>query len=213
MLYSGKEEIKEAGYKTRINNDLPIVTCTTGQKVMFVLMCVFSLSIYFFVGYIAKNNKLNRMQIKINESSSGIDVQLQKRFDTLTKLVQAVKSQAKFDKETLEAITAYRSGQNPNASLTEKNNTIEKISNGIHLAFEAYPTLGADESVRKLMNESSMIEKEIAASRRLYNADVTAFNSLIYTFPTNVVVAKKNYAGVLLFAANQASKEDVKLEF
>jgi len=213
MLYTGQEQADSKGHETSVNNNLGTVTATKGEKILFYIICFLTLGI-FFITKVTKSNTLNRMQIKINDSASGIDIQLQKRFDTLNKLVQAVSSQVKFDKETLENIAAYRSGiANTNGDMNSKVASLDKIQSGLNMAFEAYPTLGADASVGKLMNESTMIEKEIAASRRLYNSDVTAFNSIIYTFPTNVIIIKKGYQSIPLFAAAAVSKVDVKLDF
>lgn len=210
MLYTGKEEKNIEGHEINVNNNMGPVTVTKGQKVLFYFVCIITLGL-FLILKLTKRNTLNRMQMKINESASGIDVQLQKRFDTLNKLVQAASSQAKFDKETLETISAYRSGANKDMS--SKNQAVDKIQAGINMAFEAYPTLGADDAFKKMMNESTMIEKEIAASRRLYNSNVTSFNSIIYTFPTNVIISKEGYTAIPLFSASDVSKKDVNLKF
>lgn len=211
MLYTGNEERNPKGHDTVVNNNLGPVTCTTGQKVFWIVMVIFTLGL-LLIYRIVKLNDLNRKQIKINESASNIDVQLQKRFDTLSKLVSTVKSHTKFNKEVYETIAAYRSGSTK-ASNNEKAGMIDVISRGINVAFENYPELGADESIRKMMNEATMIEKEIAASRRLYNAEVTSFNQQIYVFPCNVIIAGKGYQGIPLFESNEASRSDVKLEF
>lgn len=211
MLYTGNEGRNPQGHDTVVNNKLGPVTCTTGQKVAWIFMVILTLGL-LLIYRIVKLNNLNRKQIKINESASNIDVQLQNRFDTLSKLVSAVKSHTKFNKEVYETIAAYRSGSS-NVSSTEKAGMIDKISRGINVAFENYPELGADDSIRKMMNEATMIEKEIAATRRLYNAEVTSFNQQIYAFPCNVLVAKKGYQGIPLFEANEVSRQDVNLEF
>ncbi len=209
MLYTGNEQ--ETQHNPNINNNLPEVKCSTGAKVGFWILIIISIGI-FYLWVISRRNQINRMQVEINEKASGIDVQLQKRYDTLTKLVDAVKSQIKFDQETLQNITAMRSGYR-NASTVEKENILNNVSRQINFAFENYPQLGADSSITQLMNESVMIEKEIAASRRLYNSTVTEFNSLIYTFPTTVILSGKGYKGIPLFAAEAKYKQDVKLEF
>lgn len=211
MLYTGNEERNPQGHDTVVNNDIGPVTCTKGQKIGWIFMVIITLGI-LLIYRIIKLNDLNRKQIKINESASNIDVQLQNRFDTLSKLVNAVKSHTKFNKEVYETIAAYRSGVN-NSTNTQKAEMIDKISRGINVAFENYPELGADESIRKMMNEATMIEKEIAAARRLYNSEVTSFNQQIYTFPINVLVANKGYQGIPLFEANESSRKDVNLEF
>lgn len=87
-------------------------------------------------------NKINQMQIKINESASDIDIQLQKRYDTLKK-VSAIESQIKFDKETLENIAALCSGYSK-ANTIKKDEILSKISSGLTMTFEQYPKLGAD---------------------------------------------------------------------
>lgn len=212
MLYSGKEQSEQ--HNPGINNNLGVVTVTTGAKVGFWTIMVLGViplgaSIFWMV---SRKNKLNRMQIKINESASGIDVQLQKRFDTLTKLVDAVKNHVKFNSEIFSDIAALRSG-NMGKDIVNKAKQLDKLSTSINFALEAYPQLGADNSVAKLMNEITMIERELAASRRLYNANVTSFNQLIYTFPTSVIAAKKQYQGIPLFAADESVKKDVKIEF
>lgn len=213
MLFtSEQQQNNQTKFEASAVNDLGPVKVTTGQKVLFWILMIFTLGIaYIFIG-IVKVNRLNQMQNKINESASGIDIQLQKRFDTLTKLVSAVEGQVKFNKEVYENIAKFRSGINDN-NLSNKQQVIDKIQTGLSMAFENYPQLGADESIRRLMTESTMIEKEIASARRLYNSDVTQFNTTIYNFPTSVVAAKKGYQGLNLFKADESVKKDVEIKF
>ncbi len=219
MLFTPEDQKQQnEAFEAKAVNNLGPVTCTGGQKALYIFFSIITLGIFLACQTIGKMNRLNRMQNKINESASGIDVQLQKRFDTLTKLVSAVEGHVKFNKEVYENIAKYRSGINDNVPegtnpLAIKEAAINKIQTGLTMAFENYPNLGADDSIRKMMTEATMIEKEIAASRRLYNADVTAFNSEIYTFPTNVLVAKKGYRGLPLFQADEAKRADVNLKF
>lgn len=213
MLYSSQDQVenKSNPYDGRAINNLGPVTYTKTQKFLYILLCVITLSIAYFVLNISKINALNRLQNKINEDASNIEVQLEKRYATLTKLVAAVESQAKFNREVYENIAKYRSfGKD---DINDKQMALSKIQSGINFAFENYPQLGADESVRKLMTEATMIEKEIAASRRLYNASVNEFNTAIYNFPTNVVVAKKGYHGLNLFKVTEEHTSDVDLSF
>lgn len=213
MLYtSDDQQNTQTSFQASAVNDLGPVKVTGGQKFLFWLLVVITLGIAYFILGIKKVNWLNSMQNKINESASGIDVQLQKRFDTLTKLVDAVKNHVKFNQEIFENISKYRANYKEQ-NINQKTESLNKIQAGLAMAFENYPNLGADESVRKLMNEITMIEKEIAAARRLYNADVTQFNSAIYNFPTNVVVYKKGYQGLNLFKADESVKKDIEIKF
>lgn len=214
MLFTSEDQKNNNSkpFQASAINDLGPTKGTKSQKGMLIFLYIITFSIYYWVVSISKVNNLNQLQTKINESASGIDIQLEKRFDTLSKLVDAVKNQVNFNKEIYENIAKYRSNYH-DRSLTEKTETLNKISSGLTMAFENYPTLGADDSIRKLMTEATMIEKEIAASRRLYNADVTKFNTLIYTFPLNVHLSKKGYHGLNLYKTEEFKKQDVSIKF
>lgn len=206
MLYTGKEQPATKNDTPSINNNLPIVTVSTLGKVMAIIFVyILTLGIYPVV----KNNYFKRMQIKINEAASNIDIQLEKRFNTLTKLVDSVKSHVKFDKDVFTTIAAYRSGMDIN----QKSQMLGKINSALTMAFENYPNLGADESIRTLNTEVVMIEREIAAARRLYNSLVTQFNSEIYQWPNNAILSGKNYQGILLFVTDESKRQDVNTTF
>lgn len=206
MLYTGKEQPAAKNDTPSINNNLPIVTVSTLGKVMAIIFVyILTLGIYPVV----KNNYFKRIQIKINEAASNIDIQLEKRFNTLTKLVDSVKSHVKFDKDVFTTIAAYRSGMDIN----QKSQMLGKINSALTMAFENYPNLGADESIRTLNTEVVMIEREIAAARRLYNSLVTQFNSEIYQWPNNAILSGKNYQGILLFVTDESKRQDVNTTF
>lgn len=234
LLNENKNVNSKEGYEPEVHNNLGKVKCSTGAKVGYWFIMIITLGLAYLFWGIPSQNKLKKMQMKINEAASGIDIQLEKRFDTLTKIVDAVKSQCKFDKETLENISALRSGANiynntnqSNAisestnkneiaqvkNINHKTSLIDKVNQGINVAFERYPNLGADDSIRTLINESIMIEKEIAASKRLYNSVATEFNSIIYTFPTNVLLSNKNYEAIPLCVASENKRKDVNVGF
>lgn len=214
MLYTGNEQSSEKGHNPAVNNNVGEVTVTIGSKIGFWAIVIITLGL-FYIWVICQKNKLNVMQMKINESASGIDVQLQKRFDTLTKIVDAVKGHVNFNKDVYENIAKLRSGNFKNTSddIVNKSKLIDTISSGIQISVEAYPNLGADQSIQKLINESAMIERELAAARRLYNSNVTNFNSIIFTFPTSVIASKKKYHAIALFETSKTAREDVKINF
>ncbi len=214
MIYTAEQQEKKESkeFNPSAVNNLGPVKVTKGQKIGYKVAAIFSFGTMPWKQNVGKVNYLNKLQLKINESASNIDIQLEKRFDTLTKIVDAVKSHTNFDKEVYENIAKFRSG-NANTDMNDKQQAISSIQRGINLAFENYPTLGADESVQRLITESTMIEKEIAAARRLYNADVTEFNSIINTWPTNVMAAKKGYTHLNLFVAEDEKRKDVNVKF
>lgn len=216
MLYSGHEQIDSKGHETSVNNNIGPVKCTSKQKNGYKLFHLLWLTIIggiiFFIVAVTKTNYFRRQQIEINNSASNIEVQLQKRSDTLIKLLDATKGYMDFEKETLSKVTAMRAGM-PNSDVNEKNNIISEVARGININVERYPDLKSNESINRLMTESAYIEKEIAANRRLYNQNVTTFNQEIFTFPWCVLAEKHDLSAIPLFSATEESKKDIKLSF
>ena len=51
------------------------------------------------------------------------------------------------------------------------------------------------------------------AARRLYNSNVTAFNTAVDVFPSSIVAKSQNQSKFEFFMAEAAKKEDVKMSF
>ena len=68
---------------------------------LYVLIAIVVVIFIIIVWYISVSNKIVRASIKVDESFSGIDVALAKRYDVLTKMVDVVKGYTKHEKEIL----------------------------------------------------------------------------------------------------------------
>jgi LemA protein len=124
------------------------------------------------------------MQITINQAASNIDVQLKQRADTLHKLVEASKSSVKFEKNLITDVTSLRSvkGYQPGDATTNANISKMDVAQAKILAtLENYPKLESTTTIRELMQTADYLEREISATRRVYNASVSQFNGEIYT--------------------------------
>lgn len=196
------------GFNPGVNNDIGKPTTSLGQKIGFTFLNIITI---FSFGII-KKNKLNTMLNKINSSASGIDIQLQKRSDTLIKLLDSVKGSMKFEKETLEKIAELRSSSINDSNRNVMQGKMDSIQRSFNMQVEQYPDLKSVSLVKDMMSSSEMIEREVAAARRLYNSDVNKFNTSIHNFPTNVVACKNNMSSISLFAASEESKKDISLK-
>jgi LemA protein len=128
---------------------------------------------------IQKRNFFRTQQEKINESSSGIDVQLKKRRDTLIKLVDATQSSIKFEKTLLTDITSLRNVNHFSANDKHMTSKLDGAASKILATFENYPNLKTTDTIRDLMQTATVMEGEIAAARRLYNSQALHFNQEI----------------------------------
>ena len=166
--------------------------------------------------YVSTMNKLRRLEVKIEESASGIDVALTKRYDLLTKMLDTTKGYAKHEAETLENVIKWRNGIPSNATMEEKSefaSSLSKVASGINVVMESYPQLKADNMFGKLQAAISDSEEHLQAARRLYNSNVSVLNSTIVAFPTSFVANKINMQKKSFFEAEEVKRQDVKMEF
>lgn len=201
------------GFNPNVQNQVQKPVAKGWMWFLIVIFFVLSLGMFGF-WYISQRNWFNAKQIQINTSASNIEVQLLQRRDTLLKLVDATKSHMKYEKETLNQIIGLRS--NDNGKIDPKDfgkvtDAMSQIQSGINAVFERYPNLMAAESVSKLMNSAELNEREIAASRRLYNQDVNEFNQALFGFPKEFIAARNNLYTMPLFVASEQQKQDVNL--
>ena len=175
---------------------------------------VVALVFVILIWVISTRNKFIRMEQDIESSESRIDVYLTKRYDLLTKMLDSTKGYTKHEKETLITVTSMRNPKTA-SSLGEKcaiNNEMDQVHKSINVALEAYPELKADKMFAKLQNAITEVEEDLQAARSNYNSNVSAFNKAILVFPGSLIAGSK-FTKKEYFEAEEAKREDVKLEF
>ena len=75
---------------------------------------------------------------------------------------------------------------------------------------ENYPELKASEQFLKLQKTLIKIESQLQAARRIYNNDVTKYNTKITTFPNNIIASIFNFKEMQLFVLE--GEDSVKVE-
>ncbi len=152
-------------------------------------------------------------QSEVNELASGIDVQIKKRRDTLVKLLDATKGYMKHEKSVLSDVTKLRKMTINSENRSEVNTRTESALGRLLMVSENYPDLKANESIKELMDQASYLEREIGASRRLYNSSVRQFNQQLFAWPSSVPATELGLATLPYFRASNEDKKDVKLDF
>ena len=158
--------------------------------------------------YISVSNKLNRAVVKIDESLSGIDVALTKRYDVLTKMIDVVKAYTKHEKETLFEVINLRKDM----SIQEKNDVNKAMDENfkkINIVAENYPELKSSENYKTLQQSIADVEEHLQAARRLYNSNVSLFNQLLVTFPTSSIAKSKGLTKKDFFETDEAEYHEL----
>ena len=135
-------------------------------------------------------NRLIRSRNRVSTGWSDIDVQLQRRHDLIPQLVKAVDAYAKYERATIEAVTALRAEAIQVVDIEARGKVEEQLSTGVSrlLALaESYPDLKANENFMKLQAELVETENYLQFARRYYNGSVRDYNTLTQTVPSNLV--------------------------
>ena len=76
---------------------------------------------------------------------------------------------------------------------------------------ENYPDLKANTQYLDLQNELSKIEEELQRARHKYNDEVTEYNTVIESVPSNIVASIFAFKHAELFQIEEHKKENVKI--
>ena len=142
---------------------------------------------------VAAWNSFIRARNKVDESWSGVDVQLKRRHDLVPNLVQTVKGYAAHERETLTAVTEARAeavAANDPDRVGAAEAKLTSALGQINALAEQYPQLVAAQNFQQLQAELAQLENEIQAARRIYNANVQAYHTRIQIFPNSLLAGK-----------------------
>lgn len=186
---------------------------------LIVVIVILVIAVIAIVSWcISTRNTFKVMKVKVDESASGIDVALTKRFDLLTKTLAATKGYAKHETETLEKVVSLRSGDSiKEMSIKDKNaltNEIAEASRGLNILVEQYPNLKADSTFIELQRQTADCEEQLQAARRIYNSNVSTFNQKRNVWPSSIIANRIGFKEDLdFFEAEEEKKKDVKFDF
>lgn len=166
--------------------------------------------------FISIFNKLVRMNNRVEESESQIEVHEKQRYDLVPNLVETVKGYATHEKSTLnEVIEARNKAASAGSVLAaeESNKQLNTAIRGIFALSEAYPDLKANTNFLELQKQLETIESQILNARKYYNAVVREFNNLCETFPSVIVANMNNYKKREYLQVEEEAKKRVDVKF
>lgn len=179
---------------------------------MLIIGLVILLGIVVMVYY----NKLVRLKNKVEESWSGIDVQLKRRHDLIPNLMESVKGYAGHEKGIFEKLAMARNqaiSADTVAGQADAENMITQSLKSLFAVAENYPDLKASENFRQFQQELSTVEDEIQLARRYYNANTRDFNTSVETFPGVLLAGPMNFVKYDYFEIDYAEKAAPKVKF
>ena len=174
--------------------------------VIIALIIIYALNLY---------NSFVKLNNKVKEAFSTMDVYLKKRWDLIPHIVEIVKGYANHEKDTLKEVVELRNSIYDKMTNEEKIKTNKQLSSDIDKLMaiaESYPDLKANDNFKDLSNQLTKIEDEIANSRKYYNGVVRIYNNKVEMFPNNIFSKLFEYKPKEMFLVSETEIENVQVK-
>ena len=163
----------------------------SGAFVFLIIILIVGLCILGW--FISTSNSINRIKLKVEESLSGVEIQLRQRYDVLMQGKTIAEQYAKHEQRVFEGLR-HLTQVPTNASVAQLNAAAvsqEEAVKGFFALGEAYPELKSAEIFNNLINKLSEQSQQYSAARRAVNGNITKLNNMTVTFPSSIVCGMK----------------------
>jgi LemA protein len=156
-------------------------------------------------------NRLVQQNQQVNAAQAEVETQLQRRFDLVPNLVEATRAVLVQERAVFGAIadarTRYAGTAPQSPQRVEAANQYEGAIARLLVIVENYPVLRSNETVQSLMQQLASTENQVAFARRQYNAAVQAFDTMVQTFPTNLLAGSMGFRPRPYFEAQPGAEQ------
>lgn len=161
-------------------------------------------------------NGLAQSRVAVNESLSGIEVQMKRRADLVPNLIETVKGYTKHEAGVFDRVSEAREKMLSASNIKDEAAADNMLSGALKSVFaiaENYPDLKASTNFQSLQAELSDIEAKISYARQFYNNTVKAYNQKIVTFPTNLISNAFGFNQEVFFDAEEKDEKPIEVKF
>lgn len=176
--------------------------------ILGIIVVLYVISVY---------NSIKKIENRVENAWSQIDVQLQRRFDLIPNFIETVKGYMTHESETFTKIAELRTSWANSQTVADKANIDNQLSGALKTIMavsENYPELKANHNFSDLSEELRNTENKISFSRQFYNDTVTKYNDKIELFPSNIIAGVFGFKEKDLFKAeSEEARKNVKVDF
>ena len=155
------------------------------MKIVLIIILIAIIIVgYIIIQYIFNYNKLQSLNIKINESESIIDDELRNKYDLVMKSSGTINKLLKKDVTYFKELEEFKKKNISNfeidRKITEGENLIYKVKND-------YNSLNNNEEYIEIINSLKESDEILEAAKAFYNKYTSEINLIIKSFPTNLI--------------------------
>ncbi|MFO8089618.1 MAG: LemA family protein [Desulfatiglandaceae bacterium] len=186
-------------------------------KALLITVGILLLLAFSFLMFIRGTyNNLVAMDENVQGAWAQVENQLQRRYDLIPNYVETVKGYAAHEREVLTQVTEARAKVGGAGSIPEKieaNNQLSSALSRLLLVVERYPDLKASQNFIRLQDELAGTENRIAVERRRFNEAVRTYNTMIRSFPTNIIAGIFGFEKAVFFEAPPEARTVPQVKF
>ncbi|MBQ2006947.1 MAG: LemA family protein [Bacteroidales bacterium] len=181
-----------------------------------VVIAGIALVLFFWVKGVY--NKMVVADEGVSAAWSQVENVYQRRADLIPNLVATVKGYAEHESSTLEGVIAARARAtqitvDPSELDPEEIAEFQKAQGELSSALgrlmmlqESYPELKANENFRDLQAQLEGTENRITTERMKYNESARSYNTLVRSFPNNILASMFNFEKKGYFEAQEGAE-------
>ena len=195
------------------------------KKGLLTLIIIAAILIGGFLWIKGAYNKMVTEDENVQAAWSQVENVYQRRADLIPNLVATVKGYAAHEAQTLENVVAARAKATQvtvdpadltpealakyNAAQGELSAALGKLL----MITESYPDLKANQNFLELQAQLEGTENRITTERMKFNETAKGYNTLIRTFPNNILASVFNFEKKGYFEAQAGAETAPKVEF
>jgi LemA protein len=166
---------------------------------------------------VAVYNGLVSKKQMVKNGWADIDVQLKRRADLIPRLIETVRGYAAHENTLFEEVVAKRgaalaAGDDPATRGAAESALSQPVARLVAVA-EAYPDLKANQSFLGLQTELAETENKIEMARRFFNGAVRELNTMVESFPANLIAGLFGFRTSAFFEIETADRALPSVDF
>jgi len=154
---------------------------------ILILVIIFS---FLLTAYALYFNKIQYYIIKINEAEENVDYYLKNKFDLVNRIINIINGYIQIDDSTFEEIVKLRSRK---VSSFDLDNKLRIALGVVYTIKDTYIELEDSDGFESIINDLKIVEENLSASKFYYNDNITNYNRLIRSFPSNLIAKIHKY--------------------
>jgi len=188
-----------------------------------IIIAAVAVMLFFWVK--GAYNGLVKADEQVSAAWAQVENVYQRRADLIPNLVATVKGYAEHESSTLESVMAARAratqmtvdASDLNAeSIAEYQDAQGELSQALGrllMITENYPDLKANQNFRDLQAQLEGTENRIATERMKFNETARAYNTMVRSFPKNIIASMFNFDTKGYFKAEEGAETAPEVKF